>query len=256
MELVIASLILAIVVQILFFIPAYIFQTDKVTDLSYSLTFLILALFGLFTTEFSSFKVLVTILIVAWTFRLASYLFIRIIHMKTDKRFDGIRESITKFGTFWLFQGILVWIIMLPSLFFYSQNQPAITAITFLGFGIWGIGFSIEAIADYQKYVFKRRPQNKLRWIETGLWKYSRHPNYFGEILCWVGIYILVLPALPLNHALLALLSPLAIYITLRHMSGIPLLEKGADSKWGRNPKYLDYKKRTSLLMLLPPRAK
>jgi steroid 5-alpha reductase family enzyme len=256
MELITLAFVFALVVQILFFIPAYYFKTDKLTDLSYGLTFIILALFGLLNSEYSAFKILLTVLIGAWAARLVSYLFIRIMHMKKDQRFDKIRDSLTQFAAFWLFQGILVWIIMLPSLFFYQQVQPTITVLTFVGFAIWGIGFSIEAIADYQKYVFKKRPQNKLRWIETGLWKYSRHPNYFGEILCWVGIYVLVLPSLTTTLALISLVSPIAIYAVLRFFSGVPVLEKSAQEKWGRNPKYLDYKKRTSLLVLLPPRTR
>jgi steroid 5-alpha reductase family enzyme len=248
MEIIINSLIFAIVVQILFFIPAFIFKTDKVTDLSYGLTFIILAAFGLLATEYSPLKIGLFLFIALWALRLVGYLFVRILHMKTDKRFDGIRDNVYKFGAFWLFQGILVWIILLPSSFFFAQN-PSITIFTYVGIVIWTVGFLLETIADHQKYRFKRKTQNKLRWIESGLWKYSRHPNYFGEILCWVGIYVYVVSALPANLALWALLSPLAITITLLFGSGIPTLEKAADAKWGRNPKYLDYKKRTSILI-------
>jgi len=118
-----------------------------------------------------------------------------------------------------------------------------------IGVAVWAIGLVCETIADLQKMAFSNDPANKDKWIDTGIWHYSRHPNYFGEILVWVGVYLYTLASLPLLPAVIGLVSPAFIIILLLFISGIPILEKSADKRWGSESKYQAYKKRTSILI-------
>jgi steroid 5-alpha reductase family enzyme len=194
-------------------------------------------------------KTILAIMIALWSLRLGGFLFIRIQKMKKDKRFDGMRESFTKFIKFWLLQGLTVWIILIPTILFLATNRDEVIII---GAIIWLIGLIIETIADAQKYKFKQNKKNKDKFIQEGIWKYSRHPNYFGEILCWIGIYIYVFPALTITNKIIGLISPIFIIALLMFVSGVPLLEKYADKKWGHQKDYKEYKRKTSLLIPLP----
>jgi steroid 5-alpha reductase family enzyme/tryptophan-rich sensory protein len=243
MELLIAFII-SIAIQIVMFIPAFIFQTDKLTDISYGISFIALTLF--FFRNFSLPNVLIATMIILWGLRLSIFLFIRINKIKKDKRFDGMRDNFFKFLGFWLLQGVSVFAIMMSALLFLSSNTSRFSLI---GMVIWGLGLLLESIADLQKYNFKNNPKNKGKFISSGIWKYSRHPNYFGEILCWVGIYIFAFPAFSIGHRIIALISPLFIVILLLFASGIPILEKKAHEKWGKDMKYIEYKKKTPILV-------
>jgi len=191
-------------------------------------------------------------MITFWGFRLAGYLFYRILKTKKDERFNGIRESFWKFAMFWTFQTILIFIIMLPIIF--SMNMSGIdtvntiSIISIMGFCIWAIGFITESIADSQKFSFRNNIKNKNKWIDTGLWKYSRHPNYFGEILCWIGIFVFVNPVFH-SWSFVSALSPIGIIISLLFFSGIPLLEKKDYEKYGKIKEYQRYKRTTSVLI-------
>ena len=163
-----------------------------------------------------------------------------------------MRQKPWEFLKFWLFQGLAVWVIMLPSSFLLttSQDKP-INLIMLLGMVIWIVGLTIETIADWQKFSFKNLPKNKDLWIQSGIWKYSRHPNYFGEMLSWWGIFVFALPFIQgLNYFIIA--GPLFITFILMFVSGIPLLEKKYDAKYANNQKYQKYKSQTSLLIPLP----
>lgn len=235
-------------VQLILFIPAFIYKTDKLTDLSYSISFFILALFAFWQSARDFSHILLFIMIALWAIRLGSYLFVRIRKIDRDKRFDGIRENFFKFLKFWLGQGIVVWLVMISSMLYFNQTVE-MNHLSWLGFIIWFIALVIETIADWQKYIFINDINNKNKWIESGLWKYSRHPNYFGEILHWLAIYIFVLGGLGLMDSVIALISPVFISIVIIFITGLPMLEKGADKKWGDNKDYIDYKKRTSILI-------
>ncbi len=247
------SLAIIFFIQVLFFIFAALFKTDKVTDLAYGLTFVILSWILLITNNiFNLVNILLTLMITLWGIRLAGYLFYRILKIKKDNRFDGIRENFWKFAAFWIIQTIIIFAIMLPVIFVLNNNSNStLSFISIIGFFIWGIGFLVESIADQQKFSFKNNPKNKNKWIDTGLWHNSRHPNYFGEILCWIGVFIYSLPLLNYlnNFTWISMISPLSIIITLLFFSGIPLLEKRADIEFGKNKKYLKYKNTTSVLI-------
>ena len=256
MNIFLQTLLISFLIQIIFFTFAAINKTDKVTDLSYGLTFVILA-FYIFLTRSGqfSYQLLLLLMITAWGVRLAGYLFIRILKTKKDKRFDGIRENFLKFAQFWFLQAVSVWVIMLPSTYVLSRAVNInISATMILGFLIWLVGLIIETVADWQKFQFKNDPKNKDKWIQNGIWKYSRHPNYFGEMLCWWGIFVYSLPLQTLASSP-TIIGPLFITFLLLFVSGIPTLEKKYDERYKDNREYQKYKKSTSLLIPLPPRG-
>ena len=187
----ISTLVISFAIQIGFFLLAATFKTDKVTDLSYSLTFIILALLLLFTNQtFFTTQIIIALLIIIWGIRLAVYLFSRILKIGRDSRFDDIRDNFLKFAGFWTLQAVSVWIIMLPStVALSSETNPDVVWLAGLGLFVSCIGLIIETTADYQKYVFKNDPNNRGTWIQSGIWKYSRHPNYFGEC-SFGGVYL------------------------------------------------------------------
>ncbi|USN45589.1 MAG: DUF1295 domain-containing protein [Candidatus Woesearchaeota archaeon] len=251
MDLLIA-LLLSLGLNIFVFLFAFGLKTDKLTDVTYSLTFVLLLLIAFLESSLTSQRFVLFFMVFLWALRLGSFLFLRIHRMKKDKRFDGMRESFPRFLKFWLLQGLAVWIISLPALLFLSSQS---TAVFWFGAVVWLLGFLFESLADYQKLQFMKNPQNKNKFISSGLWRYSRHPNYFGEILCWVGVYLFVLPSLSSLQLVVGLLSPLFIIALLLFVTGIPLLEKKADEKWGSDPSYVSYKKKTRVLLPWFPKS-
>ena len=233
------------------FIPAFKFKTDKLTDLSYSLTFIILIVIAMVLSEFTVLKLILSLMIIAWGLRLGIFLFIRIRKMKRDKRFDGMRESFFRFLKFWVLQGLAVWVILIPALFFINSDRRE---VFWVGFIIWALGLIIESAADLQKYKFKQNRMNKDKFIQSGLWKYSRHPNYFGEMLCWIGVYLFVFVSFSTSQKIIALVSPLFIIGLLLFVTGLPPLERYADKKWGKKREYREYKRKTSILILWIPK--
>ena len=251
MELLYTAL-LSLGINILMFIPAYLFKTDKLTDISYSLTFVILAGGTLLWSGLALPSLILFGMILLWAIRLGSYLLIRIHKMKKDARFDEMRENFWKFLGFWLLQGTTVWIVLLPSTLFFLNPIEVLPTWAWVGIAVWAIGLTIETFADLQKYQFINDPTNKGKWIDTGLWRYSRHPNYFGEITNWTGIYLFTLTGLSGVLAWIGIIGPLYIAALIIFVSGIPLLEKAADKRWGSQKEYQAYKSSTSVLIPLP----
>jgi len=252
---ILSALIVSFAIQAFFFVFAAAFKTDKVTDLSYSLSFAILAvLLVLANRTFAPIQLLAAACVVVWAARLGGYLLARILKIGKDARFDDKRGDFVKFLAFWVLQALAVWAIMLPVTVLLSLPSAApLGAVSLAGAVIWLVGFAIEAAADAQKYAFRNDPANAGRWIQSGLWKFSRHPNYFGEVVLWWGLFILALPAFgaPL---LFTLVGPVFITLLLLRVSGVPLLEKSADEKYGKDPGYQAYKRLTSVFVLLPRR--
>jgi steroid 5-alpha reductase family enzyme len=242
---------LSMSIQAVFFVFAASLKTDKVTDLSYGLTFPILASVLLFRHPAGMPAVVLTWMVVTWGARLAAYLLYRIIHMKRDARFDGVREHFWKFFQFWFFQGVAVWVIMLPVTLWFRAPAPWTWPMG-MGLAVWMAGLAIETVADAQKFTFKR-DGGRDRWMSSGLWRYSRHPNYFGELLCWWGVFVYVMPALS-GWSWLGVIGPVAITCLLLFITGIPTLEASARRKWGGDPEYQAYRKRTSRLVPMPVR--
>jgi steroid 5-alpha reductase family enzyme len=239
---------ISLLIQAVFFAFAAWFKTDKVTDLSYGLSFIAIAVV-LFAQSGARRlpPLLLTAMVIAWALRLAIYLLIRVIHMGRDVRFDGVREHFWPFFKFWLGQGIAVWLIMLPVTLWFSAPGPWTKWMT-AGWTIWIAGLALETVADAQKFVAKRRPNGASRWMDTGLWKYSRHPNYFGELLCWWGVFAFGVGTYQ-GWQWAGIIGPVTITYLLLEVTGIPPLETTADRKWGSDPAYQAYLQRTNRLL-------
>ncbi|MBX4201581.1 DUF1295 domain-containing protein [Candidatus Saccharibacteria bacterium] len=242
------SLVIALAFNLLLFIPAWLFKTDKLTDLSYSLTFILLVVFGFSQSAKSLGQTLISIMVLLWALRLGGFLFIRVNKAGKDSRFDKLRSQFWPFLRFWFFQGLTVFIVMAAAIALYNEPDAPYTIWFYPGWLIFGLGLALEAVADYQKYKFSQT-NTKGSWIDIGFWRMSRHPNYLGEIMVWSGVYIFAVTNLHGVARLLALASPIYIALILLFFSGIPLLEKSADKKWGANKDYQDYKKQVPALV-------
>ena len=182
-----------------------------------------------------------------WAVRLGSYLLSRILATKVDHRFDDKRNSFVKFGTFWLLQATAVWIILLPVTFAMGRQGLQINYPFLVGGLVVSLfGLVYETIADYQKNTFKKK--NPKRLVTSGLWAYSRHPNYFGEVLVWWGIFVMVLPYLR-GFNYLVVFGPVFITLLLLFVSGVNLLEASWKEKYGNEAYYQEYVRRTSLFI-------
>jgi steroid 5-alpha reductase family enzyme len=254
MTAVLLSFVVAFAVNAAFFAVAAARRTDVVTDLSYSLTFALLAVVLPFTGGREPVQLVASLLVLIWAARLGTYLFRRILRMKVDHRFDGIREEPLRFARFWLLQAITVAVVMLPVSYLLDRaNPPGFDAWTVVGAAVWLAGLLIEAVADAQKSAFKAKEENRGRFVASGLWRYSRHPNYFGEMLVWWGLFVYAVPVLH-GAAFAVVAGPVFVTLLLLFVSGIPPLERSADEKYGSDPAYRAYKRRTSILVPLPPR--
>ncbi len=255
MNAILLSFVIALAVNAAFFAFAAIRKTDVVTDLSYSLSFAVLAIVLPFLGARSPVQLAASLLVLIWAVRLGGYLLRRILRIKVDHRFDEMRESPLRFARFWLLQAISVAVIMLPVTYLLGRDTaPGFGPWAIAGAVVWLLGLATEAVADAQKSAFKAKSENRERFITSGLWRYSRHPNYFGEILVWWGLFIFAVPFLH-GAAFAVVIGPVFITLLLLFVSGIPLLERSAEAKYGDDPAYRDYKRRTSILVPLPPRS-
>lgn len=244
------ALWVSLAVQAVFFAFAVTLKTDKVTDLSYGLTFVLLAAAALLRVDRSVPAVVLAAMVGVWGLRLAGYLVYRIWRIGRDARFDGIREHFWPFFKFWLLQGVAVWVIMLPVTLWFAAPR-AYSPWMSVGGTLWLAGLLIEAVADQQKFAFKQTPRGRTHWTDVGLWRYSRHPNYFGELLCWWGIFFYAAAGMGAWIALAAA-GPLAITGLLLFVTGIPPLEASAAKRWGQDPAYQAYRRRTRALLPWP----
>jgi steroid 5-alpha reductase family enzyme len=255
MNAILLSFLISLAVNAAFFAVAAIRRTDVVTDLSYSLSFAVLAILLPLTGAREPVQLAASLFVLVWAVRLGGYLLGRILRIKVDHRFDEMRDEPLRFARFWLLQAISVAVIMLPVSYLLSRDSaPDVGLWAIAGAGIWLVGLGIEAVADAQKSAFKGKPENRDRFIASGLWRYSRHPNYFGEMLVWWGLFVYALPFLH-GAALAVVIGPVFITLLLLFVSGIPLLERSADAKYGADAAYREYKRRTSMLVPLPPRS-
>ena len=250
---------LAFVVQWLVFLPSYWAQTEHYYDLTGSVTYLsviVLAAATRLLAEFDWRTVLLLALVAVWALRLGSFLFQRIRQDGKDGRFDDIKPHFLRFLVAWTLQGLWVFLTLFAALIAMSvQPSKAPGLIEGVGLVVWLLGFGCEALADRQKSAFKADPANKGRFIDVGLWRWSRHPNYFGEITLWVGVALIASPVMS-GWLWLGWLSPLFVAFLLMKVSGIPMLEQRADKRWGGQPDYEAYKARTPVLIPRPPRAR
>jgi steroid 5-alpha reductase family enzyme len=254
MNAILLSFVVSLVVNAAFFAVAAARKTDVVTDLSYSLSFALLAIVLPWLGAHEPVQLAAAAMVLVWAVRLGGYLLGRILRIKVDHRFDGMREDPLRFARFWLLQAISVAVIMLPVSYLLGRDgAPDFGPWALAGALIWLVGLVIEAVADAQKSAFKGKNENRERFIESGLWRYSRHPNYFGEMLVWWGLFVFAVPVLH-GAAFAVVIGPIFITLLLLFVSGIPLLERSADARYGDDPAYREYKARTSILVPLPPR--
>jgi len=241
---------LTFLIQWLAFIPAYWRQTEKFFDLTGSLTYITVSTLALFLSSgMDGRAILVWALVVIWAIRLGAFLFSRIKKAGKDDRFDEIKPSFIRFLNVWTIQGLWVTLTLAAALVtITSANRKELDWFAAVGSLVWVLGFTLEVVADYQKSRFNADPNHKGKFIQSGLWSRSRHPNYFGEIVLWVGVMIIALPVLQ-GWQWVALISPVFVILLLTRVSGIPLLEKKADQKWGRQADYEAYKKTTPVLI-------
>ena len=243
------AVILAFLIQWVAYIPAYTFQTEKFYDLTGTLTYLSVVWFTYMLSysagELKIGNLILALLISIWAVRLGSFLFLRIHKAGEDKRFRKIKPSASQFFMTWTLQGFWVSICSMCALTAISSEIGVITNVFFfIGFVLFLIGFSIEIIADSQKNTFRSYEENKDKFITTGLWAKSRHPNYFGEIMLWTAIALIALPSLG-GAQYLTLISPFFTYILLVHISGVRMLEDMGNKKWGHLEEYKNYKDKT-----------
>lgn len=241
---------LAFIIQWLAFIPAWFAQTERYYDLTGSLTYLSTIALALFLSGSDDFRSqLLAVLVVVWAVRLGSFLFLRISKDGKDGRFDHIKPHFLRFLMTWTLQGLWVAVTAGAALAAVSSSASvAADGFLWLGLGLWLLGFTFEVVADSQKQRFRTQADNSGEFIQSGLWSISRHPNYFGEILLWLGVSIIAYPVLS-GWQYLTLISPVFVFFLLTRVSGIPLLEKRADKRWGDDTAYQAYKARTPVLI-------
>ena len=245
--------VICIGMQWLAWIPASMAKTERFYDITGGLTFLAVVGFSLWAgaqSEAPSLReLIVSLLVVIWSLRLSSFLYFRIHRTGKDGRFDRLKTSPIRFLVPWTIQGLWVFLTIIVVIVINSQadSAPALGIWDALGLSIWLLGFSIEVIADNQKTAFNSEPNNQGKWIESGLWAYSRHPNYLGEILLWTGIACFGIPCFT-GLERFAWISPVFIYLLLTKLSGIPILDKRALEKWSDDIEYQKYRENTPAL--------
>ncbi len=240
----------AIAIQWVIFVPAWAGRTERFFDLTGSLTYLTLIAVALWLGPGADARSrLLAVLVVVWAVRLGSFLFLRIAAAGSDSRFVEIKTSFVRFFAAWTLQGVWVSFTIAAALAAITSVRSApVGVVAWVGLALWIAGFGIEVVADRQKSRFRAQPENQGRFIATGLWSRSRHPNYFGEIVLWIGVAVIALPALQ-GWQYVTLISPVFVTLLLTKVSGIPLLEQQADDRWGGEPDYEAYKARTPVLV-------
>ena len=245
---------LAFGVQWAAFVPAYWKQTEHFYDLVGSLTYMIVTGFALAASRPNDLRSIVLgLLVFTWASRLGSFLFRRVRAAGSDPRFDEIKPSAPRFLIAWTLQGLWVFLTLCAALAAITTRSPSeLGLLDGLGITVWVVGFTIEVVADRQKSRFrKERPGH---FADAGLWAWSRHPNYFGEIVLWTGVALIAASTLR-GWQWVTMISPVFVAFLLTRVSGIPLLEARADARWGDHDSYRRYKANTPALIPRPPRG-
>ena len=240
----------------LVFIPGFIYQTEHYFDLTGSMSYIAsVTVAAVLHPNLDLRGFIICVLIFIWAARLGSFLFIRVKKAGQDRRFTEMKTRFWRYLLTWTLGGAWVFITTAAGLAaITSMTQRPLGIWIILGILLWTIGFSIEVIADRQKTRFRKIPENSEKFITTGLWNYSRHPNYFGEIILWLGIAVIAFPTL-VGWQFLTLISPFFVTFLLIKISGVRLLEEGGQKRWGDDPAYQKYLATTSVLVPLPKRS-
>ena len=242
-------LIVAVLIQVIFFIPSFLFKTEKYYDLVGSLTYITTVSLAYFSVENkTSIDSIIYIYVMIWASRLGIYLFRRVQKDGKDVRFEKAKRHFFWFLQYWIGQALWVALTACAALVaILSPEDDTLPVLALVGMALWLTGFIIESISDYQKRAFRKENNPNQSFIHTGLWARSRHPNYFGEITLWTGIAVIALNTLT-GVEYITLISPVFVYILLTRMSGINLLERIADERYGELEEYQRYKRNTPAL--------
>ena len=235
-------------------VPSLITSSEKYFDFTGMVATLLVVFTSIFALlssglEVSIRSVFVAVFVSVWTLRLGIFLYKRIVKAGEDRRFRDIKKSPSKFLMTWTLSALWVFLTTVNAITLIALNPLEPVGVFFVvGTLFWLLGFGFEVIADRQKKHFSEQPENKGRFISQGLWSVSRHPNYFGEIILWTGIAIVSLPFLS-GWQFMTLVSPVFVFLLLTRISGLPFLEEKAEKKWGEDNDYIEYKKRTPILV-------
>ncbi len=240
------------IIQIIVYLPAMMLKTEKFFDLTGASTFTLVSIALLALAPLPDTRSwALAAMVILWAVRLGPFLFLRIRKAGADNRFDDIKGSPLVFLRVWILQGL--WVSLTASAAWIAMSSDASLRepfgwISIVGIVLWVIGMTFELTADLQKSAFKADPKNAGTFIRTGLWSRSRHPNYFGEIVLWIGVFLVAAPALH-GWQWAAVLSPVFVILLLTRVSGVPLLEASADKRWGGQDDYETYKMHTPVLI-------
>lgn len=241
-------LLIIYLIQLVVFLISFALKTEHYYDLTGGITYISVILYALNQKQLMGaidFRSMVLgSLILIWAIRLSSFLFLRIKKAGKDRRFDKIKTNFTRFLLAWMLQGFWVFMCTLPAITAIASEPKEMDLFLIGGTALWLLGFIVEVVSDQQKSKFNQDPKNKGQFISTGLWSYSRHPNYVGEVLLWAGIAVISLPVLS-GIQYVALISPVFTYLLLTRVSGVNLLEASANKKWKGNKDYEAYKEKT-----------
>ena len=252
-ELVQNIILLAFIIQWIAFVPAYMFQTEKFYDLTGSLTYTSVFAYCMYLATLGTINwgsVIISILVIIWAGRLGTFLFTRIAKDGEDKRFRTIKPDMAQFFMTWTLQGMWVSVCSLCAITAIASDTGIIlNNIFYIGLLMFVGGFAIEIVADQQKSAFRAIPENRNKFITSGLWSKSRHPNYFGEITLWTGVAVMSFSSLS-GIEYLTLISPVFTYLLLVKISGVRMLEGRGQKTWGQDAEYIAYMKNTPMVMI------
>lgn len=234
-------------------------RTERYYDLTGSITILTTLAFSLYNVgeTLNARQIILSSFAAIWGARLGWYLYTRCIgNNGIDSRFTIVKPSRVRFLMNWTLQGVWVFISVLPVLIINkSKEKFVIGLLDYIGISLWIIGFSLEVVADHQKITWQKLVENKNKFINTGLWTISRHPNYFGEILLWIGIALSAFNGTSGPRSYIVFLTPIFVAFVLVFISGIYLLEKKKDKEFAKDHAYQRYKKLTPALIPFIGRA-
>ena len=246
--------LISFTIHLIIFIPSAIMKNEKFYDFTGMIAYLSIIIFAIQQKyiqihSIDIYSLVLSLLISIWTLRLGIFLFYRVLKVGEDIRFKDVKNNALKFFVWFSISSLWVSLTTMAAMnVVTSKNYNKDLTLLCIGTIIWIIGFLFEIISDYQKIKFKNNASNKNKFIDSGLWSISRHPNYFGEIVLWIGIYIITLPSTS-GLEYLGIISPLFVIVLLNKVSGINLLEASADKKWGSSKEYQKYKKITPKLI-------
>tara|TARA_X000001036_G_scaffold237212_2_gene221300 strand:+ start:2421 stop:3275 length:855 start_codon:yes stop_codon:yes gene_type:complete len=244
-----SCLMISFAIHYLVFIPSYLFKTERYFDITGSIAFLSIMYFIINNRNLNDLNysgIILISLIMIWTIRLGTFLFLRIHKDGNDRRFNEVKTNFLKFMFVWTMSATWVFITSCCAIAALTSNTIYDNLVLIgLGICLWLIGFLIEIISDFQKRQFRKNTSNG--FISSGLWAYSRHPNYLGEIILWLGICLISIPTLN-GFQYVTIISPIFVYLLLSKGTGINILEEYAEKKWGDLDEYKQYKKNTPIL--------